>query len=683
MRTRMSIVIGVIVAMFASGWAVSSAVATPPVTLDSGFVTDDAGALSSAEIEAVNTRLSQLADSGSGDLYVVFVDEFTEPADSVAWTDQTAIDNGLGTDQYLISVAIDAGQYAISADANGPLSDSEVDRVVQAMENGLRAGDWDAAAIAAADAFPGQGGGDAAGGLTWVLVAAAVIAVLILIIVLVSRSRKKKRQQTPSRVPDPNDPYAAESDEDLETQAGSALVHADDAITSSRQELGFAVAQYGDDSTATFTQVVQAAQAKVGEAFALKQTIDDEVPDTAEQRRAWHIQIIQLCDQADDLLNENIEAFEELRKLEAEAPQALERVKARRATAEQAVGAASPALATLAQTYDAAALAPVSDNPAQAQQRLALADSEITEAAAAISASKNGEAAFSIRTAEEAVEQSESLVDAITTLGTNLASVEDHARAMITDLEADIAAAGAMPDAQGQLAPIIARTRSHIDAVQTNLQGTSRNPQQGLDALSAANAEIDAALGHVRQASEQAQRTQRVLEQRLAQAQAQISTANDFISTRRGAIGATARTRLAEANAAYTEAVAAQASDPVRATERATRAYNLASEAISHARSEVDVFNTGGWSGGLSGGWSGGGGYNRSGGSGLGGDILGGILGGLFSGGGGGGGGGGWSSGGSGWRSSGSSRSSRPSSFGGGSSRSSSRSGGRSRGGRF
>src|SRR5690606_12742260 len=113
----------------------------------------------------------------------------------------------------------------------------------------------------------------------------------------------------PAAVPDPNDPYASISDEDLETQAGSALVHADDAITSSRQELGFAVAQYGDDSADSFTKAVEAAKAKVGEAFALKQKLDDEVPDSSEQRRTWHIQIIQLCDEADDLLNDNIEAF--------------------------------------------------------------------------------------------------------------------------------------------------------------------------------------------------------------------------------------------------------------------------------------------------------------------------------------------------------------------------------------
>jgi uncharacterized protein YukE len=678
MRTRISVALGLIVAMFAVGWAGSAALASDPATLDSGYVTDEAGVLSAGEFEAANARLSQLADANGGDLFVVYVDSFTNPGDSTAWADETAVQNGLDIDQYLIAVAVDDSQFAISADSNGPLSDSDVDRILQATQRSLSAEDWGGAIIAAADAFPGQGGGLDGGGIVWLIVILIAVAAVILIVVLVARSRGRKKRATPAAVPDPNDPYAAVSDEDLQTQAGSALVHADDAITSSRQELGFAVAQYGDDSTQEFTGVIEAAQAKVSEAFALKQKLDDEIPDTPEQRRTWHIQIIQLCDEADDLLNDNIEAFEELRKLEAEAPQALERIKARRSTAEQTLATAAPALTALSSTYDSTALATVADNPAQAQQRLSLADSEIIEAETAIAAGRNGEAAFSIRTAEEAVEQGEALVDAVTGLGTNLAALEDQARAMITDLEADIAAAGAMPDESGQLAPIVARTRSNIDAAQSALQGSGRNPQSVLDTLSTVNAEIDSALGTARQATEQAQRTARMLEQRLTQAQAQIATANDFISTRRGAIGATARTRLAEANAAYADAVGSQSTDPARALDRATRAYDLASQALSSARSEVDAFNTGGWGGG----WSGGG-YNR--GSDLGGDILGGILGGLFSSGGGGGGGGSWSSGSS-WRSSGSSRSSRssrPSSFGGGSSRSSSRSGGRSRGGRF
>src|SRR5690606_24789270 len=125
-------------------------------------------------------------------LYVVFVDDFSDPSGSTEWTDQTAIDNGLGADQYLIAVAVDAGQYAISADDAGPLNDGQIDHVLQAMESGLQSADWEGAVIAAADAFPGQPGAASSsfGGLIWILIG---LAVAILIVVLIVRSRSKKK----------------------------------------------------------------------------------------------------------------------------------------------------------------------------------------------------------------------------------------------------------------------------------------------------------------------------------------------------------------------------------------------------------------------------------------------------------------------------------------------------------
>ncbi|MFB7250317.1 TPM domain-containing protein [Microbacterium sp. NPDC056234] len=673
----MTIILGMIVAVLASGFLASSAVATPPVTLDAGFVTDAAGALSSSELNAANARLDTLSEAAAGDLYVVIVDEFTNPSDSVEWADQTAIDNGLGADQYLLAIAVDSRQYALSADGEGPLSESQLDSVSQAVEDRLGDGDWDGAIISAADAFPGPS--NAGWILLFVLIAAAVVA---LIIWLVARAKKKSRGAQPA-IPDPNDPFSGMSDTDLERQAGRALVEADDAITSSREELGFAVAQFGEESTAQFTQVVDQAKTRIAEAFALKQQLDDENEDSAEQRRAWHIQIIQLCAAADELLDDNIETFEELRKVEAEAPAALQRVQVRRNEAQSVVSALPGAVAELAATYDAAALRTVSENPVQAAERLALADTEISEATTLIADSRRGEAAFSIRTAEQAVVQAEQLAAAVTTLGTSLAAIEDQAKALIADLEADLAAAAQAPDATGVIAPLIAGTRTRVDEANAALSRTGRDPQRIVDTLADANTQIDAALAQMRDAAEQAQRAARTLQQRLMQAQAQISAASDYIMTRRGAIGATARTRLAEADAAYREAVAAQATDPAFAIERATRAYNLASEAIATAESEVQSWAPGNpFDTGYGTGY--GGNYSRD--SGIGGDILGGILGGLFAGGGGGGGGGSWS-GGSSWRSSGgsSSRGHRPSSFGGGS-RGSSRGGsrgGRSRGGRF
>ena len=61
------------------GGAVSAS-ATDPVSLGSGRVLDEAGVLSAADERAIQERSEQLAESSGVDLWVVFVEEFSDPA---------------------------------------------------------------------------------------------------------------------------------------------------------------------------------------------------------------------------------------------------------------------------------------------------------------------------------------------------------------------------------------------------------------------------------------------------------------------------------------------------------------------------------------------------------------------------------------------------------------------------
>ncbi|MEI2270519.1 hypothetical protein OHB93_14510 [Microbacterium sp. No. 7] len=102
----------------------------------------------------------------------------------------------------------------------------------------------------------------------------------------------------------------------------------------------------------------------------------------------------------------------------------------------------------------------------------------------------------------------------------------------------------------------------------------------------------------MRDAQQRADRARSVLSQTLLQAKAQVSAAEDFISARRGAVGATARTRLAEAGAALVQATQLQQSDPERALDLAHRAAALAGEAMQRAQGDVGSFAGGGNTGG-------------------------------------------------------------------------------------
>lgn len=639
-----------------------SALATPPVTLGSGYVLDEADVLSSGEEAEAQNRLEQLKTDTGLDLWVVYVDQFTGPSSAEDWANQTADDNGLGVSQYLLAVATEGRQYYLSGSSDGPLSQEQIATIEQEqIQPALRQDDWLGAVDAAADGMTDAVGGGsgtpgtdagASGWLTWLLVIVVVGVGIVLLVVFLRRRRKGTVTAGPAGPPQP-------SIEELERRASSLLVETDDAIKTSAQELGFAKAQFGDAATTEFEAALATAKQSLDEAFGLKQKLDDHIPDSEQDTRAWNERIIALCEASNALLDEKAAAFDELRKLEQNAPEALARVHDAKAKAEASLYQATSRLQRLQTAYAPEALATVVDNPEQARQRLAFADEQLTAAQAAIGAGDGGEAAVGIRAAEEAVGQATLLENAIDKLETDLAEGERNAAALVAELESDIAAASALPDADGRIAGVIASTRQQLDAARSRLTGTAKRPLAALQSLEAANTQIDTLVQGVRDAEAQAQRARQMVGQVMMQAQAQVSAAEDYITARRGAVGAQARTRLAEAGASLARAQALQASDPQQAMQQAQRADQLAGQAIQLAQNDVGAFD-GGMGGMFGGGQQGGGGGML--GAVLGGIVLNSVLGGGRSSGGGLGGmlggGGGRSSGGM-----------RPGSFGGGGTR--------------
>lgn len=666
MRRRRAAAWMAVAAVVATIFGGSAAVATPPVALGSGYVLDEAGVLSSGEESAAQGRLERLKSETGLDLWVVYVDQFTDPASSADWANQTAQDNGLGVTQYLLAVATEGRQYYLSGDSAGPLTEEQLGAIEQErIQPALMQDDWLGAATAAADGITAAEGGasggnesGAAGGaswLTWLLVVVVVIVGIVLLVMFLRRRRKTGSVAAgPAGAPQL-------SIEELERRAASLLVETDDALKTSAQELGFARAQFGDAATAEFETALATARQSLDEAFSLKQQLDDATPDAEADTRAWNERIIALCEAANALLDEKAAAFDELRKLEQNAPEALARVHEERAKAGEALDEAARRLQALQSSYAVEALATVADNPEQARQRLAFADEQLAAAQTAIGAGSGGQAAVGIRAAEEAVGQAELLEKAIDKLATDLAEGERSATALVAELESDIAAASALPDPDGRVAGVIAATRQQLEAARAHLTGAAKRPLVALQSLEAANTQIDALTQGVRDAEAKAQRARQMVGQVILQAQAQVSTAEDYITARRGAVGAEARTRLAEAGASLARAQAMQQGDPEQAMQHAQRADQLAGLAIQLAQGDVGAFGGAGGGGMFGGGQS-------SGGGGMLGAVLGGIVlnsmlgGGRSSGGSGGLGGmfGGGSSGGGGFR---------PGSFGGGGTR--------------
>lgn len=671
LTTAAALLLGSSAALFGAAAAAS---ATDPVTLAGSRVLDVSDVLSDAQEGDLDTSLRALSSTSGVDLWVAYVPTFTNPSTSDDWANQTAQRNGLGPNQYLLAVSTDGRQFYLSGDSAGPVSENQLGAIEQQrIQPALANGDWAGAAMAARDGLAdavsgGSGGTDGGGGSgIWsILLVLVLLAVAALVIVIVVRSRRRAGVggRSGGAVTDsagPADPLAGVSTEELGRRAASALVATDDAIKTSEQELEFARAQFGDAAAAEFQAALSHAKEDLDRAFALKQQLDDRTPDTEADTRAWNAQIIDLCTHANGELDEKAKAFDELRQLEQNAPEALARIRAEHDAVAARQEAAAASLAALQRAYAAEALATIADDPAQAAERLTFAQEHLAAAEREITAGDGASAAVEIRSAEAAVAQADQLQKAIDKLGADLARGETDAAALIADIEQDLAAAAALPDSDGRLAPVVAATRQQVDAAKALLTGSAKRPLFALEGLQKANAQIDALLAGVRDAQAQAQRQGAQLNLLLNQAQGQVSAAEDYITSRRGAIGAQARTRLAEAGASLVQARQLQQSDPAQALQYAQRANDLAAQAIQSAQNDVGAF---------SGGSSGGGGGNVMGAV-LGGILINSLLNGGGRGGGGGFGGGGFGGGG---RSGGGMS---PGSFGGGGTRS------RRGGGRF
>ncbi|UTT62684.1 TPM domain-containing protein [Microcella humidisoli] len=647
------------------------AAAAPPVDLAGAYVLDETGVLD-GRIPSVEQAIDRLFDAGGAALYVVIVDRFEGSLDSLAWADETAAISGLGDRDALLAIAVDDREYATSVGSAFPASDAELTAAeTDALIPELREDRWAEGIIAYADSLtaaltsgaePGGTPVDgASGGIPIVPIALGVGGAGAIAWFLIARARRKKGPVTAE--------VEQQSVAELDQSASRRLVQLDDALTTSEQELGFAEAQFGAAPTEGFRTALTQAKSLVADAFRARRELDDENPETDEQKRAALIGIIAACDEADALLEAQEEAFEALRDVEQDLPAALAAVTAARNEAPGALDTAEATVERLRADFGATAIASVVDAPAQARRLLELADAELAEAAANQQGGRTSEAAIDVRSAQLAIAQLTSATAAVERLATELAAARAALAAQQDDLRAGIAAAGALPTSAA-LASALAAAES------TLASADAADPIAALERVVTVDRELDTQLAGAREESERRAKAEAALERTLASARSRILSAAEYVTAHRGAVGADARARLAEAQAQEQIASDTKATDPVGALSAAQRALDLAGQALQSAENDVRAtMSPSGPVGGLIGG-----GRSGGGGGGISEALIGGLIGGLLSG----GGGGGFSGGGSSRPRFGSSGGRRPS--GGGSSRRSSSgrsSGRRGGGGRF
>jgi hypothetical protein len=426
---------------------------------------------------------------------------------------------------------------------------------------------------------PGSSAGTEVAGL-------AVGAALILGLILLAGRRLSRRGSGRRKAVRP--PLA-----ELEARASRSLVQTDDVVESSDQELGFAVARFGEHAAAPFSAALKAARSELGAAFTLRQQLDD-VPEPDSVRRSKLAKISGRCAEARRLLDEQSEAFGRLQDLEARAAALLPEIDHHVTQQDVRIGRSERMLGQLAARYTPEAVTIVTTNPGQAGERLAFARSSLSDARTAMAADRSDKAAVFLQAAESAADQAESLLDGIEHLEAELTQASSALPAALREIDADIAdATGLAAGKPDDRAAAVAWAQVAAAAVRGQLAaGGPFDAIAALRELEQANIALDQALASGREAGARRDRASAVLDQAMLVARSSITAAADFVTTRRSGVGAAARTRLAEAHRHFQQAIASDQASPEDAVTEAQRADALAQQARSLAEEDLAQFSS-------------------------------------------------------------------------------------------
>ena len=654
------------------------ALASIPATLAQGVrltggITDPDGVLDGCRQQVLDAQ-RDLFDGTGSNVFVLLVPGDGDDLDAV--TDATWDGNASITDKDVLFVASIGEPHARlqqGADVDAKVSQNDQDAITEALRGPALDGDWCAATLAVISGYKAQLGGGSSGGdggggggiPGWLLLIVAVLVVAGIALFLWNRRSASPKERA--------------LQEDLGKQASSLLIQTDDLLRSTEQEVGFAEAQFGEAQAAPYRTALDDAKGLLREAFTLSQQLDDETPETPEQRRQMLETVIEKCGQAQQLVQDQASRVKNLRDLVKNVDQVLPQTTALVQAQTARIDTGRQTLAELAQRYQAENLQAVKGNADSAQEKLATATAALAAGQAALAANDRDTAVSRVQEAETATAEAKALLDAIDQTRTQLGSGETELQASMAAVDQDIVQArSAIAGGQGaersgeveRAAGLLAKARELASAAPIDLVAATR-------AMTEANTAIDAVLAGFQAADVAAQRNAATAQAAISNAAASVAQAQGLLDAYgSSAAGRRASTRIAEAQQYLSRARSLVGVDPATAAQAAQTADALADEAIA----EMQASGVGGqmqWGGGLGGGStygqapqppSGGGGSDMLG------SIIGGILGGMLSGGGGGR-SSGWSGGNGGFGGFGSGG------FGGGSSRRSSGGGSRSSGG--
>lgn len=569
--------------------------ATDPVEIPPGtFVVDEADALTDAQAEELHEGIRNLQSEHGATLFVIYVPSFESPAEPESWVQSVAEQKQMGTNDSILAIATEDRLYNFVSHESGPFRDAQADIDRQFILPALSQSDWLGAGVGAVDGLaaaadgslvPNGDTGDAgtstndgsSGGILLPLIPLAIMIGIGYMGWKVVRKQFKQaaKQHNPasSGPPDQRDTIPVE---DLRTRAGAVLIQADDAIRVAEQEIGFAQASYGDASVELFQRDLAAAKEHLQQSFQLQHQLDDHIPDTEAEQRAWLTEILDRSSKVMTTLQTHEADFAALRDLEKTAPEALQRLRGVFQPFPQRLANATATMDQLGASYNGPAFQEARENLLQAEGLLAFGHEAMTGAEEALHRGDTASAAWSVHEAENTSQEIEELFVTIQQLPARL----DTAQRQLTvelgqaaNLLAEGKATAAKQRTGSPLPQRIAELEHAVAKITAALP--SKQPLQDLEALDATLDPLEELLQPMRGSQQRLEAAQRDFHPTMAKARTAIDGADDYIRHRRGAVRHDSRTKLSAAQSHFNTALKLRETDPVQALAEAQQALSL------------------------------------------------------------------------------------------------------------
>ena len=567
------------------------ALAASPMSI-SDSVTDPDGWLSSADRSTIESATSRAASSGKP-VKVVVVANFSG-TDAESWCQQTVERSSLTNGTVVYVIAYDQRRDA-ACSFNGP-SSSSLQAAVRASEKQLTPNPLVSSAVAnGVNAFvntllngtsnsgssstnpsyssnPGATDDDVRPLVGMSVMFLLLVGGVIAIAIGVARSSRRNRlaAQQAAQVD-------AESAARAAQEANRQLLSADEQVRTATDELNYARAQFGLNSTDEFARAIEAGKAAVSRGFSAQAQMNSATAPAEQLRLATAI----MRDLGANMnpLSTIQASFATKRAEQASLPERI--AEARERLAEELTGLerAKSELSSISTLYPAQMLASLQDNPEQAEALLTSARSAL-DTAEASAPTDRAHAASALDTALRALTMANHQTDAIFSAKSDLDAIRDRLVAAISSISSDITDVNELHTDPAVFNPMVADAHAAIAEAQAALANTG-DPLAALEHLRMSEATLDAALEPLRTKEEAYEKARTAAEAQISLADSAVSQAERYVQGRRGAIDLELRSTLNNAETALSTARRSLEDDPEAASTHAMNARALADSVMA------------------------------------------------------------------------------------------------------